>query len=122
MELENKESVEFVESQHFDVNELTSVRDIIESMSKFNQVEVLRLLSKHKCVTLNENKYGVHINLSDLTKDIVYELKMYINYVNTQEINLNSIEKQKEDFKNIYFTKDNKDINVKNYKYASTAC
>jgi hypothetical protein len=122
MELENKESVEFVESQHFDVNELTSVRDIIESMSKFNQVEVLRLLSKHKCVTLNENKYGVHINLSDLTKDIVYELKMYINYVNTQEINLNSIEKQKEDFKNIYFTKDNKDINGKNYKYASTAC
>ena len=45
---------------------------------------------------------------------------MYINYVNTQECNLNELEKQKEEFKNIYFTKDNKDNIGKsnNNKYA----
>ena len=34
---------------------------------------------------------------------------MYIDYVTTQEIQLNEAEKQKEDYKNIYFIKDNKD-------------
>jgi len=105
----------------FDVNELISIRDKIEMMTKFNQVEILRLLSKYKFVTLNENKYGIHINLSELTDDIINDLKVYINYVNTQEINLNSIELQKENFKNIYFAKDNKDKDGKNNKYTVNA-
>jgi len=54
------------------------------------------------------------VNLSELKKEIVDELSCYIKYVNTQEINLHKIEKQKEDFKNNYFTKDNKD-NTKVY-------
>ena len=37
------------------------------------------------------------------------ELSTYIKYVNTQEIALHQVEKQKESFKNIYFGKDNKD-------------
>ena len=40
-------------------------------MNKFNQVEVLRILSKHQDVILNENKYGTHINLSDFKKEII---------------------------------------------------
>jgi hypothetical protein len=97
-------------SYSIDIAELNNIRDKIESMSKFNQVEVLRIFSKHPdIVTLNENKYGVHINLSELKKNVLDDLMAYINYVNTQEFNLNEFEKQKESFKNIYFTKDNKD-------------
>jgi len=102
-----------VETEEINILELNSMRDTLESMSKFNQVEVLRILSKHKEVMLNENKYGVHINLSDLKGEIIDELKKYINYVNTQEITLHQVEQQKETFKNIYFTKDNKDIHGK---------
>ena len=102
-----------VETEEVNILELNSMRDTLESMSKFNQVEVLRILSKHKEVMLNENKYGVHINLSDLKVEIIDELKKYINYVNTQEITLHQVEQQKETFKNIYFTKDNKDIHGK---------
>jgi hypothetical protein len=109
-------------SNEVDTNILISIRDSIESMTKFNQVEVLRLLNKHKNVILNENKYGVHINLTELSSEIINELKIYMNYVNTQEINLNSIELQKENFKNIYFAKDNKDKDGKNSKYAATPC
>jgi hypothetical protein len=94
---------------NFSVSELNYIRESIENMNKFNQVEVLRILNNNKDVTLNENKYGVHINLSELQKDVLNDLMTYINYVNTQESNLNEIEKQKESFKNIYFTKDNKD-------------
>jgi hypothetical protein len=83
-------------------------------MPKFNQVEVLRILSKDTTITLNENKYGTFINLTELPESMIDNLKNYINYVNTQEHNLNQLEKQKEEFKNIYFTKDNKDNLEKN--------
>jgi len=90
--------------------ELNAIRDKIEHMSKFNQVEILKIMKKHNSVTLNENKYGIHINLTDLNTTILEEMKAYINYVNAQETNLNELEKQKEDCKNIYFAKDNKEI------------
>lgn len=94
---------------NFSISELNYIRDSIENMNKFNQVEVLRILNNDKDVTLNENKYGVHVNLSELKKEVVDELVLYIKYVTTQEINLNRVEQQKEDYKNIYFMKDNKD-------------
>ena len=97
----------------FSVSELEYIRVAIENMNKFNQIEVLRIMNKHSNVTLNENKYGVHINLSELQNEIIEEISIYIKYVNTQENTLHQAEKQKESFKNIYFTKDNKDKNSK---------
>ena len=94
---------------NYSVSELNYIRETIENMNKFNQIEVLRILSKHKEVTLNENKYGIRINLSELKKEILDEMNIYIKYVNTQEITLNQVEKQKEDYKNTYFSKDIKD-------------
>ena len=94
---------------NFSVSELNYVRESIENMNKFHQVEILRLLHHRKTVMLNENKYGVHINLSELDKEVIDCLKNYIDYVNNQESTLNEYEKQKETFKNIYFSKDNKD-------------
>jgi len=94
---------------NFSVSELNYIRENIENMNKFNQVEVLRILNKHSDVILNENKYGIHINLSELKKEILDELSVYIKYVSTQEINLNVIEQQKEDYRNTYFSKDIKD-------------
>ena len=58
--------------------------------------------------------FGPDARLTDVEKqEIIDELTIYINYVNTQEITLHTIEKQKEDFKNTYFTKDNKDMALK---------
>jgi hypothetical protein len=99
------------EINNYSVSELNYIRDTIENMNKFNQVEILRILNTHDSVTLNENKYGIHINLSELDKDIINELSVYINYVITQEKTLNLVEKQKEEYKNTYFTKDIKDNN-----------
>ena len=79
----------------YDFNKTNGIRESIENMSKFNQIEILRILTRHKEVIINENKYGIHINLSDLRNDILDELLVYVNYVNTQEIELNNIENQK---------------------------
>ena len=99
---------------NFSISELNYIRESIENMNKFNQVEVLRLINKYKDVTINENKYGIHINLSDLYKELLDEFIIYINYVNTQEVTLHQVEKEKEDYKNTYFIKDVKDIKDKN--------
>lgn len=101
-------------TDNFDFNKVNGIRETIESMSKFNQIEVLRILTKHKDVIINENKYGIHINLSELSDDVIDELLVYISYVNAQEIELNNIEKQQESYKNIYFVKDNKEMSLSN--------
>ncbi len=101
------------EVNNYSVSELNYLRESIENMNKFNQVEVLRLLNKNKDVILNENKYGIHINLSELKNDILDKLSDFIKYVNAQELTLNSVEKQKEEYRNTYFSKDIKDI-IKN--------
>ena len=105
----------------YDFNKINGIREAIENMSKFNQIEILRILTRHKEVIINENKYGIHINLSDVCSTILDELLVYVNYVSTQELELNSMEMQKETYKNTYFVKDNKDnfgSNINN-KYVS---
>jgi Cys-tRNA synthase (O-phospho-L-seryl-tRNA:Cys-tRNA synthase) len=94
---------------NYSVSELNYLRESIENMNKFNQIEVLRILNKHKDVILNENKYGTHINLSEVKKSVLDDLSFYVKYVNTQENTLNVIEQQKEDYRNTYFIKDIKD-------------
>ena len=96
----------------YDYTTINSMREQIENMSKFNQIEILRILTKNKDVIINENKYGIHINLSELSSSILDDLMVYIKYVNTQEIYLNNAEKEKEKYKNTFFLKDNKDITI----------
>lgn len=93
------------ESNNLDFNKLNQLRETIEHMSKFNQIEILRILTNHPDVIINENKYGIHINLTELRQAIIDELEVYIKYVNTQEIELHNVEKQKEDYKNTFFHK-----------------
>ena len=97
-------------NDNYDFNQLNYIREQIENMSKFNQIEILKILTKNKDVIINENKYGIHINLSELQDSIIEELIVYIKYVNTQEIYLNNAEKEKENYKKTFFLKDNKDI------------
>lgn len=125
MENENESDTEINQNNHeqnnYDFNKINSIRESIENMSKFNQIAVLKILTRHKDVTINENKYGIHINLSELRQFILDELLIYIKYVNNQEIELFDIERQKESYKNTYFVKDNKDNNENsiNSKYAT---
>jgi hypothetical protein len=101
-----------MEKEQYDFNKLNNIREQIENMSKFNQVEILRILTNHSDVIVNENKYGIHINLSELSNEILNELLIYIKYVNNQETYLNNAEKEKEKYKNTFFLKDNKDMAI----------
>lgn len=102
-------SIEII-TNDYDTSKLNYIREQLENMSKFNQIEVLRILTNNKNTIINENKYGIHINLSELQNSVLNELMGYITYVNTQENYLNNAEQEKEKYKNTFFLKDNKDI------------
>ena len=82
---------------------LITIKDKIERMNKNNQIEVLKILKTNHVIKLNENKSGVFVNLSFLPKELLLELNKYINYVNDQECVINTIETQKQEFKNTFF-------------------
>jgi len=82
---------------------LSAIKDKIERMSKNNQIEVLKILKRYQNIKLNENKSGIFVNLSFLSKEILEEIDMYVNYVNDQETVINTIETQKQEFKNAFF-------------------
>ena len=90
----------------YSVSELNYLRETLEHMNKFNQIGALRILHKFKDITLNENKYGTLINLSDIKNEALDELTRFVAYVTTQETTLNCVEQQKEDYRNTFFNKD----------------
>jgi hypothetical protein len=80
---------------------LNHIREQIENMSKFNQIEILRIITNNKDITINENKNGIHINLNDIDTTVLSNIKAYIKYVNAQEKYLNIGEEEKEKYKSI---------------------
>jgi hypothetical protein len=90
------------------MNNLNCLKERIEELSKFHQVEILKLLKSDDSITINENKNGIFINMTSLKDSTITQLEDYLKYVNKQEQQLNDIETQKDELSNTYF-KDNKD-------------
>ncbi len=73
-------------------------------MTKKQHIEILNILSKFANVKINENKSGVYINLLFLPENTVAELEKYIQYIEEQESTIMTVETQKNEYKNTYFT------------------
>ena len=87
---------------------MNRLKERIEKLNKFHQVEILKLLKTDDTCTLNENKNGIFINLTSLNNKIIYEIEKYLEYVQKQETQLSETETQKSILTNTFF-KDNKD-------------
>ena len=72
-------------------------------MSKYHQIEVLRILTNTPEVKLNENNNGTFINLSEQPIDILNKLEKYANYVDEQQKHLKSIEIEKDEIEQNFF-------------------
>ena len=92
------------------MDSLIALREKIQALSKFHQLEVLRLLNKEK-VEYTENRNGIFVNMNNLPEESIVALKDYLNYVSTQQDQLESIEKKKEEYANSFF-KNNKEISL----------
>ena len=83
---------------------INSLKERIENMSKYHQVEVLRILTKFASVKTNENNNGTFINLTEQSPEVISELEKYANYVDEQQIQLKKGEIEKEQIEQHFFT------------------
>jgi DNA repair ATPase RecN len=97
------------------MNDLNVIKNKVESMNKLQQCEVFKIFLINE-IDYNENSNGIFINLTNVSKNVLKELKKYITYVESQNSFLNEQEKQKKIYLNNYF-KDNVDNEpVEEYK------
>jgi len=99
-----------------DVNKLESLKEKIEALSKFQQVEILKILSKNMC-KLNENKSGIFVNMTFLENSVIEEIEKYMSYVQDQADTFQTVEYQKEEFKNIILEHEQPENTIA-YRYA----
>ena len=87
------------------MSDLNGIKNKVESMNKLQQCEVFKIFLINE-VDYNENSNGIFINLTNVSKNVLKELKKYITYVESQNSFLNEQENQKKIYLNNYF-KDN---------------
>ena len=56
------------------IENLETVKRTIETMNKFHQIEILKILSKDLC-KINENKSGCYINMSFLSGETLAKIQ-----------------------------------------------
>jgi len=100
--------------------ELEEIKNKIEQLEKIYQVEVLKLLVENEC-KVNENKSGVFVNLSYISPDMIVKIKEYLNYVSEQTETFKTMEYQKDDYKQNYFDKQDKDDDTIIYRSLTNA-
>jgi hypothetical protein len=83
--------------------DIETMKQRIETMSKTQHIEVLKLLHSFSAVKLNENKSGVYVNLSFLPEEALEQLTKYVSYVDEQEKSLTMVENTKKDFIRTFF-------------------
>jgi hypothetical protein len=83
--------------------DLDIIKKTIESFTKENQIEILRIIHQSSPGVINENKSGIYINMSFLTNDVIEKMTKYIDYVQDQEKMLKPFETEKDNFKNTFF-------------------
>ena len=81
---------------------LKMLRDNIEALPVFHQIEILRILYKNH-ITFSENKNGVFLNLSYVNLDVIHKISEYVTFVQNQESQMCEFEKKKMTLSNQYF-------------------
>lgn len=86
------------------MDDLNVIKEKIECLSKERHIEILKILNQFPSVVMNENKSGVFINITTLEEEPLQSLVAYIKYIDEQEESLKTIEYQKKEFEDNFFT------------------
>ena len=82
---------------------INALKERIEHMEKYHQIEILRILNKFTEVKTNENNNGTFVNLTELSSEIIKELEKYTDYVDEQQKLLKKVEVEKEQIEQTFF-------------------
>ena len=82
---------------------ISKLKERIELMPKYHQIEILRILNNDNSVKKNENNNGTFVNLTEQNKEVLNNLDKYANYVDDQQKHLNKVECEKERIEKTFF-------------------
>lgn len=85
------------------MSSINTLKNRIENMEKYHQIEILRILNKFDEVKTNENNNGTFVNLTELSLEIIKELEKYTDYVDEQQKLLKKVETEKEQIEQTFF-------------------
>lgn len=71
--------------------DLNKLKNQIEHFDKVKQLHIFRIFKENN-IKITENRNGIFINMSDLSKDILETIREYVKYVQKQEITIDEIE------------------------------
>lgn len=83
---------------------LNAIKTKVESMTKYNQIEILKIIKNESNISINENKNGVYINLSYVEPAVIDKINQYICHVEQQEQVIGSLENQMANYKTAFFS------------------
>ncbi len=89
------------------MEQMVSLKERLQSLSKFHQLEVFRILKENN-VKYTENRNGIFTNMNDISHQVIIILNEYLNYVFKQQNHLELMEKKKKEYEDSFF-KNNKE-------------
>jgi|DEB0MinimDraft_12_1074336.scaffolds.fasta_scaffold54527_2 hypothetical protein len=92
---------------------LQELKDRIEVMTKYHQVEILRIFAAAHESHINENKNGTFVNLTEVTPNTLELVASYVKYVDEQTHELEEIESEKSQIQETFFKEDKDKRNIK---------
>ena len=78
--------------------ELEKIKQIIETYTEKQQEDILDILKEDNSITINENKNGFFINLSEVSPATLTKINKYIEYVLLQEKHLTNMEEKTKEY------------------------
>jgi len=82
-----------------ELDNVTQLRNAIQSLDNSKHIEIFKIFKQHD-VFYSENKNGIFINLSEVSDEVIVEVRKYIDYICNQERQIEIVEQQKVDLQN----------------------
>jgi hypothetical protein len=82
------------------IQDLDKMTRIIESFSKEEHVQVLKLIMEKDTASVSENNNGTFVQMDELSQESIEKINKFIDYVLLKECDIKAIEDTKERLKN----------------------
>jgi hypothetical protein len=82
------------------IHDLDKMTRIIESFSKDEHIQVLKIIMEHDSASVSENSNGTFVQMDELSQESIEKMNKYIDYVLLKECDIKAIEETKERLKN----------------------
>lgn len=82
------------------IQDLDKMTRIIESFSKEEHIQILKIIMENDIESVSENSNGTFVQMDELGKESIEKINKYIDYVLLKECDIKAIEETKERLKN----------------------